>query len=141
MRHRWKRERQDEEVEGEVGRERQMAQGVEASWVGDSPKGGSAYTTNSTRGLPPRPQQVTPPSSTLTPIPLSSSGHKQQAGLHAGVTSVSQAGASQAGAALASQAGVYHVQKAVVTAVFVKVSPGGRVPPFPPLFLRPPPSS
>ena len=31
MRHRWKRERQDEEVEGEVGRERQMAQGVEAS--------------------------------------------------------------------------------------------------------------
>ena len=59
MRHRWKRERQDEEVEGEVGRERQMAQGVEASWVGDSPKGGSAYTTNSIRGLPPRAQQVT----------------------------------------------------------------------------------
>ena len=99
-----------------------MAQGVEASWVGDWPKGGSAYTTNSIRGLLPRPQQVTPPSSTLTPIPLSSSGHKQQAGLHAGVTSVSQAGASQASAALPSQAGVYHAQKAVVPAVSYKMN-------------------
>ena len=90
MRHRWKSERQDEELKGEVGMERQVAQGVEASWVGDFPKVDSDYTTNSIRGLPPRTQQATPPPSRLTPIPLSSSG-KPPSKVHAGVTSVSQA--------------------------------------------------